>query len=733
MNLAEFLCENTWETIMKKRIISYLLIGTLFTGLISGCGAGSETAEPVENTTSQVTEEPSKESETEAVVAAEDDSVKELSVLDNGSPWVNSDLKENIHPDQPTDPKDDFHLYASMDWLSQAEIPDGYSGYTLYDQCADITKDKAIKMFNDGDFTDESHNVMLAKSLYDLYKDTDARNKEGVEPIREMVEKYLAVESLDDLNELFLDEYYELVYPTPIAFGVSTGIEDTSTNLCWVDGMSFILGDSAEYSKRTEYGDILYNYKKDNFVYVMGRLGVIEADANKRFDDAIAFETPIAKVSFTSEDEMSADFYDKVNNTFTYDEIIAGYKNYPIADIIDALSLKYDGTYMTSDLKKVKAIDEAYTEENADDFANLMLVKYVLGNISRLDEDVRINDVENYNKYFGVSGDLSLDERAYDFTASHLPEQTSQAFVERYSSKEDKERIEGVCYKAIDVYKEMLEENEWLSDDTKKAAIEKLNAITVHVGWPDKWNDYSDLDISNDSFYEAIQRIKYYNVKKAMAKLGTKEDKSNWAEGKNLLQCNASYDFTVNGITMMVGMMNEPFYWSDMSTEELYASIGAFWVGHEISHAFDSNGSQWDKDGNYANWWTDEDKAEFDKRVNSFIEYLNTIRIMGDYYVNGSNVDSEIVADTIGLRCALKMAEKEENFDYKKFFEFFSDMNSGATLYSSMLSQINTDPHPLNYLRVNVPVQQYEEFYKTYDVKEGDNMYLAPEKRLDLW
>jgi len=665
-------------------------------------------------------------------------------VLDNGSPWINSDLKENIHPEQPTSPKDDFHLYASMDWLSKAELPDGNSRYSRYDECAENTTKKAIKLFNEGDFTGASHNVQLAKQLYDLYKDTEARNKEGVEPIREMTERFLNVQNLDDINAIVTDEYVAMVCPALIQTSIGGGIEDTTTNLCWVDiptsysgGNSdvirFILNDAAEYTNRTEYGDMIFNYKKDVFVYIMGRLGMDEAEANERFDAAIAFETLFAKDSFTAEDAMSADYYDRVNNTFNYDELIAFYKNYPMAGMLDAIGLRYDGPYMISDLEGTKALDAAYTEENAKNIANYMLVNYVLGRKNYLDEDIRLYSVQCINRYYGTSGDLPLDERAYNWITDNLPEQTTQAYVEHYSSEADKEKIENICYQAIEVYKEMLAENDWISEATKEAAIDKLEAIKVSVGWPDRWNDYSELDISNDSFAKATEKITYYKKVKKNAELGKIIDKTDWAKGEDLLQCNAYYDFTQNMMVLMIGMMGEPFYWSDMSTEELYASLGAFWIGHELSHAFDSNGSQWDKNGNYSDWWAENDKAEFNRRVDSFIEYLNTIRIMGDYYVNGSNIDSEIVADTIGLKCALKMAEKEKDFDYKAFFEFFSDMNSGINLYSYQISTIQNDPHPLDYIRVNVPVQQFEKFYETYDIREGDNMYLAPEKRLNLW
>ena len=201
----------------------------------------------------------------------------------------------------------------------------------------------------------------------------------------------------------------------------------------------------------------------------------------------------------------------------------------------------------------------------------------------------------------------------------------------------------------------------------------------------------------------------------------------------NLLLCNAFYSPTDNTINMIIGMMGEPFYSSDMSTEELYASIGAFWVGHEVSHAFDSNGAQFDAEGKLRDWWTTEDKAEFKRRISKMDDYLDGIVAFGDKHFIGTNIDTEMVADMTGLQCALRMASKVDDFDYDKFFTKYAQMNASLGLYSSELSLLMQDPHPLDYSRSNVPVQQFEEFYETYNVKEGDNMYLAPEDRLIIW
>ena len=184
---------------------------------------------------------------------------------------------------------------------------------------------------------------------------------------------------------------------------------------------------------------------------------------------------------------------------------------------------------------------------------------------------------------------------------------------------------------------------------------------------------------------------------------------------------------------MLIGMMGDPFFSDDMSTEELYASMGAFWVGHEVSHAFDSVGSQFDAEGNFHNWWSGEDLKLFTQRVHKLDDYLDTIVAFGDYHVLGSNVDTEMTADMMGVKCALMMASKVEGFDYDAFFKKYAQMNAQLSVFSFELKMLTQNAHPLEYLRTNVPVQQFEEFYETYGVTEGDAMYLAPEDRIEIW
>ena len=648
-----------------------------------------------------------------------------------GQPWIDSELKENLSAEMETDPRDDFHLYASKDWLLANDIPDGYSFWSHYDerglevkqQCMELLKDKSLA----------GHDAQLIQTYNSLVLDWDARNAKGVTEIKELYDELLSADSTEDITKLLTDSNTAHKLYCFFAFGADTGLNNPDKYLVALADPTLLLTDSAEYSERSEYGDMYYRYRKELFVYVAEKMGMSAEEAEKRFDSAIALEARLSEKIYTTQERHNDDFMDRINNEMSYEDVAALAKVFPLGDILSSAGYKYDGTYLVTNPDYYGLLDEIYTDEHIEEIKDLMIVRYLLGYAGNLDKDVYDKTNELINSYFGTSGTVSDEEMAYERVADALPESMQQVYISKYGSAEDKKKMEDLCQQVIDTYRELLSENEWASDEVKAYAIEKLDKMEIHAAFPDKFRDTSGIDISGCSLIEADEIISQMDADYEKSLIGTERDKEMWAEGANILSCNAFYNFTDNTINMFIGMMGGPFYSSDMSTEELYASIGAFWVGHEVSHAFDSNGAQFDAEGKLRDWWTPEDKEEFNRRVSRMDDYLDGIVAFGGNHFIGTNIDTEMVADMTGLQCALRMASKVEDFDYDKFFTKYAQMNASLGVYSAELSQLLQDEHPLNYARTNVPVQQFEEFYETYNVKEGDNMYLAPEDRLLVW
>lgn len=697
-----------------KKLAAALLSGVLLAGGIFGNTA----------LVTQMTQESQN-----VVAAAKND--KNSVDFSKSYPWVDSNLKEAVSKKTKTDPREDFHLYVNKDWILSNEIPAGMGSWSQYAACEDIVTQKCIGLLEEEDIS--NRNEELVKTLYRQIKDWDARNKQGVSVLKEDYDRILGIRELKDMTEYMLDEKNTYKGNPFVSIGVSGGLSDAKKNYVYLSSPQFTLGDPAEYQERTELGETYYNCKKEAFVYLAGRLGMDAGEAEKRFDSGIEMEGKLAKDCLTSEDQMASDYMNRINNLMSFEKLGYYDNSFPLRTLIEKKGLKLNQDYIVMEPAYLKSLDEAYTEENVEGLKNLMLINYFSARVNELDKETSDKLDELQKKYFGIEGTMSEEMRAYYKVSNLLNTPMQQVYISRYGKEEDRKKVTKICEDVIATYRKMLKENDWLSKKTKNYAIKKLDNMKIHALYPDEFRDYSQLEIKGLSYSEAVQVIKEFETKYSYSLAGKKVDNTCWSSGMNILSCNAFYSPQENSINLCIGMMGEPFYSEDMSTEDLYASLAAFWVGHEVSHAFDSNGAQIDIQGRLRNWWTKKDLKEFNKRVRKMDKYLDTIIPFGDYHVKGSSVDSEMIADMTGLQCALRMAKDVKGFDYKKFFEKFGTMNVRLNTYINEVSQLTQDTHPLEYLRTNVPVQQFKEFYKAFGVKKGDGMYLAPKDRLIIW
>ena len=285
----------------------------------------------------------------------------------------------------------------------------------------------------------------------------------------------------------------------------------------------------------------------------------------------------------------------------------------------------------------------------------------------------------------------------------------------------------------ISTYDELLDTTDWLSEETRNKAKVKLKGMRINAVYPDKWEDYSIFSVSEDG-HVMTARLDYAKAKEQqnIRKMNGTVDKEIWTD-IDILETNAFYNTYVNSINIVPGFFCDATYRSDMPIEEKYGALGAV-IGHEISHDFDSNGAQYDENGSLKNWWSDEDKEAFDKRVSRLADYFDHIVAYDDGTPTiGSLVQTEATADMGGIRCLLLMAKKIDGFDYDRFFRAYARLWQRVESLESSEASSRSAVHPRCYQRVNVTLQQFDEFFETYDIKEGDGMYLAPQDRIAVW
>ena len=409
---------------------------------------------------------------------------------------------------------------------------------------------------------------------------------------------------------------------------------------------------------------------------------------------------------------------------------------YPLTEIMEADGFDGWERINLTQPKWLERMNEIYTEENVEKMKAYLITNYLQSNASIVDEET-YREMQRISRQLAGITESDTDEKiAYSFASSCLSNSISRVYVEKYMTEETKQDITAIIEEVIATYRGMLEQEEWLSEETRQMAVRKLDHIKINAAYPDKWEDTSDITFKTKeeggTLPEAMEALKRANYQKNyIGKMNQQVDPEIWMVG--VTEVNAYYNPSDNSINIIAGILGDPFYSPEMSEEEKLAGIGMV-IGHEISHAFDTSGAQFDENGALADWWTQEDMQAFNDRAAKLIEcYDQIVPLAGDKNYSGALIQGEAIADMGGVKCMMEMAKNRENFDYDKFFRAFAKVwRSKETLeYEKQLIQLDT--HPLDYLRVNMTLMQIPEFYETYGIAEGDGMYMASEERIAVW
>ena len=342
------------------------------------------------------------------------------------------------------------------------------------------------------------------------------------------------------------------------------------------------------------------------------------------------------------------------------------------------------------------------------------------------------------NTKAGTPGAMQPEEMMFSALVSgQLPWPVAQLYSETYLKQEDKDRIAGMVDEIQEVYHGILNEADWLSEETRAKAVEKLDAIQKNVLYPDNWEPYSCEALNfagpqeGGTLWDAQMAIDRYNAQKMIKQINEPIDHTEWPDNTTPNTYNCFYLPNFNSIYILGAYVRPLGDISALSDEALYAKIGIA-IGHEFSHAFDPTGSQFDKDGNMNLWWTEEDGAAFGEKAAKLAAFYDKIQPWKGMGYHGNIVSGEACADLAGMKVVLRIVGQKEGFDYDAFFRAYAE-NYMSVMTPEFALQMMGDFHPMSYLRVNIVLQHFDEFLNLYDIHEGDGMYLAPEDRVSIW
>ncbi len=680
-----------------------------------------------------------------AAAVPEKDSVKDTgapeevpeagAVTTGGEPWSDSEIKANLTEDMELSAKDNFYLFANHDWLMSTDIPEGMSAYNTINEAGEKIEDNIVSFMADRNV--DGHEAELSQTFYHALLDWEERDKTGFEPALEKITAIKEIKNIDELTSFLCDTRKSCFVFSGIDVLNDTNFDDSSKYIVKIDDIhgDLLLQDSSEYKERTDMGELYYQAMKELSESMLTRAGYSKAEADAVFEGAIEFETLLAQNVPTPAEFYAPEYVAKITNLYDMDGLKELFKAYPIEELLKARGYGGAEQYQVTTPDYASRLGSLYNEENLDKIKDNMLIHFCFKASSKLDREA----FEAYNRYmntaYGTSGKLSDTTYATTIMRRYLPDAIAKAYVDYYHLEESKVKIRKLCMDIIDIYKDMLEGEDWLSEEMKEKAVEKLRCMGVHSVYPDKWTDYDSFEFTGDSLYGYFEQAAVFNMQHDASHTGQTIDKGEWNfihYNLDPLVTNAVYSPDMNSIYIFAGIVADPIYREDMSDEDFYGHL-AMVIAHEISHAFDPVGSQYDKDGNLKNWWNEEDQKAFNERAQKLVDYYDSITIWTGLNASGELYQGETIADMGAMKAILTLAEKKKDFDYETFFKAFAGQWRCLSSREYEYSSATQDPHPVNYLRTNVVVQQFEEFYETFGVKEGDGMYLAPEDRVAVW
>ena len=648
---------------------------------------------------------------------------------------------ENL--DKSVNPAEDFYQFATGGWQKLNPLPAAYSRFGSFDQLQEdnnkrintILADLQKKKFAAG---------TTERKLSDFYKlamDAERRNREGISPVKPLLDEMEAAKTKEQLQQLQL-KYAVFGYGVPFGSGFGADEKNVTMNILNVSQGGLTLGQKDYYVNNDEATVKIREAYKEHIVRMFQLFGFSEAESKAKRDAIFRFETALALISKSRTElrDPQANY-----NKMTLKEFQTNYPNIPLEALANAEGVKSEfiQEMIVGQPKFMEGADKLMAAMTADDLRAYMEWDVITGAASLLSDEVREANFDFFGRTMsGRKEDFPLWKRATNQVQGAMGEALGKMYCDRYfpaTSKKIMERLVGNLQVALG---QRIEAQEWMSAETKANAQKKLSTFYVKIGYPNKWKDYSNLQIDPEkSFYENVMATRIFRSKQHIEeKAGKPVDRDEWYMTPQTV--NAYYNPTTNEICFPAGILQYPFF--DPKADEAfnYGAIGVV-IGHEMTHGFDDQGRQFDAEGYMKDWWTEDDAKGFNERADMYADFFSGIKVLPDLNANGRFTLGENLADHGGLQVAwyaYKNATAKKPLKVKdgftadqRFFLAYAGVWGQNITEQEIRNRTKSDPHALGMWRVNGALPHIDMWYDAFDVKPGSKMYLPKEKRLSLW
>jgi metalloendopeptidase pepO len=573
--------------------------------------------------------------------------------------------------------------------------------------------------------------------------DSTRRNELGVKPIKPILDRIEKTADAD-MDDLFL--FMHANYGSPfIGAGPMENLANSNEYAMYVSGAPLGLGDRDYYLKSDKRSVEVLNAYKKLIEKQMVNAGYSKSAAKRVAKNVIKYETALADSTWTREESRNIPaMYNPRDIKFLKSE-------YPSIDwdnfFVKTMGIATPEQVIVTELRTVKQGDNLKRSMTPREIKDLYLWEVVNGASGTLSD--AFNDANfEFNKVMsGITEQRPRWKRALGATEGALGDAIGELYVERYFPQSSKDYMIGLVENLRTALGKHIINLDWMSDDTKLNAIKKLNAITVKIGYPDKWKDYSTMNIDPAlSYAENMHNVSMWHQQEIYNKWGKPVDKTEW--GMTPQTINAYYNPMANEIVFPAGILQAPFFDPNSSDAENYGGIGVV-IGHEITHGFDDQGRNFDADGNMVNWWTEEDAAKFAAKTKALIDQYSAVEVLPGLHANGAYTLGENIADQGGLRVSMTAfldSQKKKGIDVtseealidgidpiKVFYMNYANIWAGNIRDAEIRNLTNADVHSLAKYRVNVGLSNIAPFFKAFNITEGQPMFRPEAERVVIW
>ncbi|MEJ5267861.1 MAG: M13 family metallopeptidase [Bacteroidales bacterium] len=640
--------------------------------------------------------------------------------------------------DLSVSPKEDFYQYATGGWQKKNPLPDDESRFGTFDQLAKETNQKIKDIITCLDPAKYDRNSIEWKiaTFYKLGMDTEKIEADGLSPITEILTRIDDISTKRDLIKITY-ELHSIGIPALFGFYGAADRKDSNNQIAYLSQGGLGLPNRDYYVNDDERSKQI----RDGYVDYIQKIFSIsgyEAFAETWSSIIMKFETSLAEKSMTNL-ELRDPF--ATTNRLSLQEIQGLCPDFNLIKYFDYTKLNNQQFVNVGQPEFFKRLNEVYNEFTIEEWKIYFKWKVLNYSAPYLGKEFTDANFEIYGRVLtGTQEQQERWRRVVNRVNSSLGEAVGQIFVRQYFPPEAKKRMEELVENLRIAFGERIKNLDWMSDVTKQHALEKLQAIRVKIGYPEVWKDYSNLIIKDDNYLSNIFRSNKFDYEFMISKIGKPVDKTQWF--MNPQTVNAYYSASMNEICFPAGILQPPFFYMDADDAVNYGAIGVV-IGHEMTHGFDDKGRNYDKDGNLNNWWTDEDAENFNLRAQVLVDRYNAIHVLPDLTADGKLSLGENIADYGGLKIAydaLQIALKEKTTEKidgftpeQRFYLAYAKIWGQNIRETEIRRRTKEDVHSLGRWRVNGQLPGIKEFQDAFDIKEGDKMYLPPEKWINIW